>query len=77
MVELITASRALGEHRMRAGAKEEVIAYLAATDLPAARRRRWYREWCRATSSKIRREDLDRVAPPAKPREVQLGLLPE
>lgn len=76
-MELVTASQALGYARMYAHCKEEVIAYLAATDLPASRRRRWYREWCEATSSACRREDLDRVAPPRKPREQQLSLLPE
>lgn len=76
MSDLITASQALGFHRMHASQKEEVIQYLAACDVPAARRRRWYREWCRATFSKCRPEDLSRVAPPSKPREEQLGLLP-
>jgi len=65
---------ALGDRRMRAGCKEEVIGYLSATDLPAAMRRRWYREWCKATYTSLRPEDLRRVAP-GKPREVQLGLL--
>lgn len=76
MPELVTASQALGYHRMHVAKKEEVIRYLAACDVPASRRRRWYREWCKATSSKCRPEDLDRCAPPKKPREVQLRLLP-
>lgn len=77
MTELVTARAALGDHRMRAAAKEEVIAYLAACDVAGGRRRRWYREWCRATASKCHQADLDRVAPSARRRtEVQLGLLP-
>jgi len=69
----ILAGEALGHRLMRAGAKEDVIKYLAAADVPAARRRRWYREWCRATLSKLRTEDLDRCAP-GKPRVKQRGL---
>lgn len=76
MPELVTASQALDYHRMRAHCKEEVIAYLAACDVPGSRRRRWFREWCKATDSNCRSEDLARVAPWGKPREQQLGLLP-
>ena len=71
-----TASEALGARRMRAGCKDEVIEYLRASDLPAPMRRRWYREWCGATLTKVRIEDLHRVAPPA-PREEQLELFPD
>lgn len=74
VVKTISVGEALGHGRMRASCQSEVIAYLAAADVPAARRRRWYREWCRATFTKCRREDLARVAP-GKPREIQLGLL--
>lgn len=59
----IPVGEALGHRRMRPGCKEEVIAFLAASsDAPAARRR-WYREWCGATLTKPRPEDLARVAP--------------
>lgn len=75
MGEPINARAALGDRRMRAGCKEEVILYLAAADLRPGTRRNLYRAWCRATESKCRREDLARVAP-GKPTEVQLGLLP-
>jgi hypothetical protein len=71
---MVTARQALGARRMLRGYKAEVIAYLAASDVPAAQRRRWYREWCKAVFEKCRPEDLARVAP-GKPREVQLGLL--
>jgi hypothetical protein len=71
----ISAGEALGHRRMRGGAKEEVIVYLAASAVDASTRRRWYREWCRATLTKLRLDDLARVAPPRKPRETQLGLL--
>lgn len=74
MSEKVSASQALGHRRMRAGAKEEVIAYLAATDLPGATRRRWFREWCKATHSSCLRDDIARVAPPAKPKEQLLPL---
>lgn len=53
MARTITAGEALGHRLMRAGAKEDVIKYLAAADVPPASRRRWYREWCRATLSKL------------------------
>lgn len=75
MGRTITPGEALGHRLMRPAAKEEVIAYLAASDVPASRQRRWYRDWCCATLTKLRQEDLARVAPPRKPREVQLGLL--
>lgn len=74
MPRTISAGEALGHRRMRAGCQEEVIAFLAAADSPAPARRRWYREWCKATSSKCRGEDLDRVAPRAR-RGQQLDLL--
>ena len=69
MARTITAGEALGHRLMRASAKEDVIKLLGASDLPAAQRRRWYREWCRATLSKLRPEDVDRCAPPTKTRE--------
>lgn len=69
MARTITAGEALGHRLMRASCKEEVIQYLAAADVPAPNRRRWYREWCRATLSKCHAEDLDRCAPPARSRE--------
>lgn len=54
--------------------KERLIVYLAACDLVPPQRRRYYKAWCSATNTKCRREDLARVAP-AKPRNIQLGLL--
>lgn len=63
MSRTISAGEALGHRLMRGTAKEEVIKFLAASDVPARTRRRWYREWCGATLSKLRAEDLDRVAP--------------
>lgn len=75
MAGKISVSQAIGADRMRAHLRDEVIAYLAASDVQPSTRRRWWREWCRATDSKIRREDLDRVASPRKPKERQLGLL--
>lgn len=75
MSRTIPVGEAIGAARMRGSAKEDVIAYLAAADVPAADRRRWYREWCAATLTKFRREDLARVAPPRKPREQQQLLL--
>jgi len=71
----ISAGEALGHRRMQAGAKDEVIAYLAASPQEAATRRRWYREWCAACCVKLERDDLVRVAPARKPKERQLGLL--
>lgn len=75
MPRTIPAGEALGHRLMRATAKEEVIAYLAAADVPPARRRRWYREWCGATCSKLENADLDRVAPAGTPKDKQLSLL--
>jgi len=72
----IFAGEALGYSRMHAAQKEDVIQYLAAAANPAPMRRRWYREWCKATFTKLRPEDLSRVAP-GKPKEQQLGLLDE
>jgi len=74
MARTIFAGEALGHARMHAARKEDVIAYLAASDVPPATRRRWYREWCRATFTKLRPEELDRVAP-RKAKEQQIGLL--
>ena len=74
MPRTIMVGEALGHRMMRASAKEAVIKYLGASDVPASRRRRWYREWCGATSTKLDREDIDRVAP-IQSREVQLWLL--
>lgn len=77
MPRTISAGEALGHRRMRPGCKDEVIAYLASSDVPASTRRRWFREWCLATSSKVHNEDLARCAPPRKPKEQQLQLLSE
>jgi len=76
MARTIFAGEALGYQRMRASAKKEVIQYLGAADVPGPMRRRWYREWCKATFTKLRLEDLQRVAP-LKLQEQQLGLLVE
>lgn len=64
MGELITARAALGDVMMRAARQQDVIAKLACMhDTPPSARRRWYREWCVATGSKCRRDELARVAP--------------
>lgn len=76
MARTIFVFEALPPRLMRGRAKEDVIQYLAAAAGAGVLRRRWYREWCRATMSSCRPEDLARVAPPRKPREYQLGLLP-
>lgn len=77
MSRTVTAREALGDRLMHAARKEEVIQYLAAADTSPASRRRLYKEWCGAMLLQVRHEDLARVAPPRKPRERQLGLLPE
>lgn len=74
MSRTISAGEALGHRLMRGSAKEEVIRFLAAADVPARTRRRWYREWCGATLSKLRAEDLDRVAPADHVKERQPSL---
>lgn len=61
----------LPAHLMRASAREEVLARLAGAPYPAPSRRRWWREWCCATQSSVRREELDRVAPARRVRDTQ------
>lgn len=74
MARTISAGEALGHRRMQPGAKEEVIAYLAAASVPVPQRRKWYREWCGATGVKVDRSDLDRVGTTRKPKGQQMGL---
>jgi hypothetical protein len=74
-VRTMHVSDALPARLMVASRKRDVIAYLAASTHSPVQRRRWFREWCVATFTKCRREDLARVAPPTKPREEQLSLL--
>jgi hypothetical protein len=70
LAEAIAVHRSFPARLMHASAKCDAVAYLAASDLTPAIRRKLWRAWCKATFSSCRSEDLARVAP-GKPREVQ------
>jgi hypothetical protein len=66
----------LGPNMLHARAKQTVIDQLAASSFDPVTRRRIYRQWCGATMTKVRLDDLNDVAPP-QARPQQLSLLPD
>lgn len=60
----IDLTATLGARRCRAGAKDEVIAFLASSNIRPAERREIFRAWCKSLGLAINRRDINDVAPP-------------